>query len=93
MKLASQALEKAAWLQPDAAEVHFGRGVVYYFADRDFPRALEELTLARRSLPNDGEILRYIGYIERRQGRWPQAIATLGQAVTWIRVILAWPTN
>jgi len=82
LELATQALEKAARLQPDAAEVHFGRGVVHYFAKRDFPRALEELKLARRSLPNDGEILRYIGYIERRQGQLPQAIVTLGQAVT-----------
>ena len=82
LELATQALEKAASLQPDAAEVHFARGVVHYFADRDFPRALEELKLARRSLPNDGEILRYIGYIERRQGQWQQALVTLGQAVT-----------
>jgi tetratricopeptide (TPR) repeat protein len=69
-------------LQPDAAEVHFGRGVVHYFANRDFPRALEELKLARRSLPNDAEILRYIGYNERRQGQFPQALVTLGQAVS-----------
>ena len=82
LALATQALEKAAGLQPDAAEVHFGRGVVHYFAERDFARALEELKLARRSLPNDAEILRYIGYIERRQGQWQQAIVTLGQAVT-----------
>ena len=82
LALATQALEKAAGLQPDAAEVHFARGVVHYFAERDFPRALEELKLARRSLPNDGEILRYIGYIERRQGQWQQALVTLGQAVT-----------
>ena len=82
LALATQALEKAARLQPDAAEVHFARGVVHYFADRDFARALEELRLARRSLPNDGEILRYIGYVERQQGQWQQAIVTLGQAVT-----------
>ena len=82
LELATQALEKAARLQPDAAEVHFGRGVVHYFANRDFPRALEELKLARRSLPNDGEILRYIGYIERRQGQFQQALFTLGQAVS-----------
>ncbi|HEV3410608.1 MAG TPA: FlgO family outer membrane protein, partial [Chthoniobacterales bacterium] len=82
LDLAKQALEKAARLEADAAEVHFARGVVHYFAERDFPRALEELTLARRSLPNDGEILRYIGYIARRQGQWQQAIETLRRAVT-----------
>jgi len=48
--------------------------LVYYHGDRDYARAREELAIARRELPNDAEVYSVTGWIDRRQGRWQDAV-------------------
>src|SRR5438874_8549846 len=79
---ARKALEAAARLQPDGGEVHLTRALFYYWGSRDYGRALAELELARRSLPNDPRTFAFSGYIERRQGKWQEAIRDLEEALT-----------
>ena len=80
LERASKALEAAARLQPDAGEVHLSRAVFHYWGSRNYVPALAELALASRSLPNDADVLYLMGLIERRQGRWEEAIGTMERA-------------
>ena len=68
---------EALRLQPDLGEAHLAQGLYYYRIERDFARALPELEIARRLLPNDTEAESTLAYIYRRQGRWREARAGL----------------
>jgi len=73
--------QKALALAPDLGEAHLAQALVYYHGSRDYTRALEELALARRTLPNDTEVYSLGGAIARRQGRWEEAVKDLEKAV------------
>ena len=81
--------QKALALQPDSGEVHIALGSYHYWKSHGYPRSLEELTLAQRALPKDTEVLRAIGYVQRRQGRWAAARANCmmlaGLMSRWMR--------
>ncbi|MGA7274205.1 MAG: FlgO family outer membrane protein, partial [Candidatus Udaeobacter sp.] len=79
--LAKKALEAAARLEPDAGEVHFVRGLLYYRGSLDYEAALAELAVAQRSLPNDASVPFVIAMVERRQGRWDESIRHNEQAI------------
>ncbi len=81
LELGKTALDRAARLQPDAGEVHLTRGIFHYWGARDYSRALEELAIARRALPNNSDIVYFSGAIARRQGRWEESTRFLEAAV------------
>lgn len=81
LELARKALDAAARLAPDAGEVHLARGLLYYWGSRDYTPALAEFALARRALPNNSDVLKYVAAIERRQGHWAESTAHYEQAV------------
>jgi tetratricopeptide (TPR) repeat protein len=81
LQLGKTALDRAARLQPDAGEVHLTRGIFHYWGARDYSRALEELAIARRALPNNSDIVYFSGAIARRQGRWEESTRFLEAAV------------
>ena len=70
---AKEAVEQAVRLQPDAGETHLVQAIYDYHGLSDYPRALDELTLARRTLPNYADVPFYSAAIYRRQGRWEDA--------------------
>jgi TolB-like protein/class 3 adenylate cyclase/Tfp pilus assembly protein PilF len=72
--------QKALSLAPDSGEAHLAQALVYYKGDRDYGRAREELAIARRTLPNSAEVYSVTGLIDRRQGRWQDAVKNLGKA-------------
>ena len=80
LDLARHAMEAAARLDPEAGEVHLSRGLFYYWGNRDYAPALAEFAIARRSLPNDANVLKYIAALERRQGHWAESTAHFEQA-------------
>ena len=57
------------------------RATYAYQGFRDYDRARAELDLARRTLPNDAQIYIFTGCIDRRQGRWSEAIRNLERGV------------
>ncbi len=61
-------------LQPDLAEAHLALGQCIYWMDQDYERALEQFDIAARLSPSDGDIVRLIAAIKRRQGKWNQAL-------------------
>jgi TolB-like protein/integral membrane sensor domain MASE1/class 3 adenylate cyclase/Flp pilus assembly protein TadD len=81
LDLANAALEAARRLQPDAGEVHLALANYYYNGFRDYGRARSELTIARRTLPNNAEVIRHTGFIDRREGHWEEATRNIERAL------------
>src|SRR5205814_3012849 len=46
----------------------------------DYDRARDELAIAVRTLPNNARIFEWSGYIDRRQGRWHDAVRNFERA-------------
>lgn len=78
--MAKTAAEQALALAPESPQVHRAIGYYYYWAYKDYGKALEEFSIAEIGLPNDAEILEGSGYILRRQGRFEEALDKLKRA-------------
>jgi TolB-like protein/Tfp pilus assembly protein PilF len=78
---AKDALDHAIALDPNLPENHLALGYYRYYGLRDFKGALAEFQLAEKSLPNDVDVLRAIGLIQRRFGHWDEAIAVMRRVV------------
>ncbi|PWB74349.1 hypothetical protein C3F09_04085 [candidate division GN15 bacterium] len=72
-------VEKAMQLAPNSAEAHEAVGWYYYHGLRDYERALDEFSKVLRIQPNNALALASIAWVERRQGKWQEAIAGLEQ--------------
>ncbi|CAN5575346.1 hypothetical protein BH20VER3_BH20VER3_16470 [soil metagenome] len=81
LELARAAVQSALRLQPDSGEAHLALAGYYYYGFRDYKRARQELVVARRALPNSAEVFEYSAYIDRREGRWPEATRNLERAL------------
>lgn len=81
LALADSAIQAAAGLRPDSGETHLARAENLYRGYLDYDRALAELELARRSLPNDPMVYELKGFIERRRGKQEEALQSLERAV------------
>ncbi len=77
---ANRALQRAEQIRPDAGEVHLQKGAYAYHGFRDYERARTELELARRLLPNSGQLYTYLAAVDRRQARWEDAIRNFARA-------------
>ncbi|MFC1793419.1 protein kinase [Planctomycetota bacterium] len=80
LALAWEASEKALKLDPELSEAHWARGVYYYWGHSEYDRALKELKIARKSQPNNSQILRFIAYVQRRQGKYEEALTNITKA-------------
>jgi serine/threonine protein kinase/tetratricopeptide (TPR) repeat protein len=80
LAMAKKAVDKALQLAPDSPETHFALGHYYYHGQSDWDRALEEFAIARKNLPNDSDLLSFIGYVQRRQGKFEEALANIKRA-------------
>ena len=78
--LAEVAVKAAEKLDPDAGESKLARGVHSYWGRRDLTAARRELEAARRLLPNSPEVASFLGLIDRREGRWEEAVQNLRRA-------------
>jgi TolB-like protein/class 3 adenylate cyclase/Flp pilus assembly protein TadD len=81
LALANTAIQAALRLRPDSGEAHLALAEHLYRGYRDHERALAELSLARRALPNDPLVLQLTGFIDRRQGRWEKSTNDLKRAL------------
>ncbi len=81
LALANTAIQTALRLRPDSGEAHLALAEHLYRGYRDHEHALAELTLARRALPNDPQVLELTGFITRRQGRWEESTKDLTRAL------------
>jgi TolB-like protein/Tfp pilus assembly protein PilF len=81
LALANTAIQSALRLRPGSGEAHLALAEHLYRGYRDHEHALAELTLARRTLPNDALVFELTGFIARRQGRWEESTTDLKRAV------------
>jgi len=81
LALAETSVKAAIHLQPDSGETHLAQAIHFYWGYLNYDRAREELAKAQRELPNNVQIFRFLGLIDRRQGRWAEAIRNLERAV------------
>ena len=85
LELAKKAADAALRVRPDLGEAHLELARYYFYAaiytdPNDFDRARDELTIARRSLPNNSEAFLIAAKIDRHQNRWDSAVANLRKA-------------
>jgi TolB-like protein len=81
LAMAEAAVQAASRLRPDAGEAHLARAEHLYRGYLDHDRALAELDIAHRTLPNDPRVFELTGYIVRRKGRQEEALRSLHRAV------------
>jgi TolB-like protein len=81
LALAETSVRAALRLQPDSGETHLAQAIHFYWGYLNYERAREELAKAQRALPNNTRIFWILGLIDRRQGRWDEAIRNLERAV------------
>jgi len=78
---AEAAIQSLTRLLPNSGEAHLALAKHLYWGYLDYDRALNELILAQKMLPNEPWAFVLAGYIDRRQGRWDQSIKNLERAV------------
>src|SRR5437762_7067606 len=81
LALAKAAIDSAFRLKPDSGEAHVALAAHFYLGDLDYDRARDELAIAVRTLPNNARIFQWSGRIDRRQGRWHDAVRNLEHAM------------
>jgi TolB-like protein/class 3 adenylate cyclase/Flp pilus assembly protein TadD len=81
LALAKSAIDSAFRLKPDSGEAHLALAVHFYNGYLDYDRAREELAIAGRTMPNNARIFEWRGYIDRRQGRWDDAVRNFDRAM------------
>jgi TolB-like protein/Tfp pilus assembly protein PilF len=81
LKQAEASIVNAVRLQPEADQTRLAQAIHSYLGHLDYDRAREELTKAQQSLPNDAQVFKFLGLIERRQGRWNEGVRNLERAV------------
>jgi serine/threonine-protein kinase len=81
LTLAKQAAQRALALQPDLPEAHLAMGFYHYWGHRDYDRALAEFAVTQRMQPNNVDAIEAVGLVERRQGKWQEALASMRRAV------------
>src|ERR1019366_4222673 len=77
---ADAAIANAVRLAPEAPDVINQVGTYAYYAHRDYARATEQLEKLARLKPNDPTVFNSLGLIQRRQGRWAEALVNQRKA-------------
>jgi len=73
---AKRAIDAALTQQPNLGEAHLAMALYHYYGFRDYGAALNEIEVARKSMPNSAKLEDIAGLVERRSGKWDRAIAS-----------------
>ncbi|HEX5385526.1 MAG TPA: protein kinase [Gemmatimonadales bacterium] len=71
---------RALALGPDLPEAHVAMGFFHYWGQLDYAAALDEFAAASRLEPNNADAAYAAGLVQRRQGKWEQAVASFTHA-------------
>ncbi len=77
---AKEAIDRAVQLAPEDPDVITNLGTYYYFGYRDYTRATEQYDRFARLQPNSPRAFSSLGLIQRRQGRWAEALVNIRRA-------------
>jgi len=67
------AADRAMSLAPEAGESWIAQGAYRYRVQRDFEGALAAYREAQKRMPNSALVFEYLGFVQRRVGRWAEA--------------------
>jgi serine/threonine protein kinase/Tfp pilus assembly protein PilF len=81
LALAEKAVQNALRLRPESGEAHLAQAQHLYQGYLEYEKALAELTIASRTLPNDARVFELSGYIVRRQGHPEEGLRNLQRAL------------
>src|SRR6202030_2775238 len=76
------AADRAMALQPELGEAWIAKGIYLYQVGHDFPGALEAYAEAGKRLPNSADVFGEMAFVERRMGRWDEAVSHFRKAVS-----------
>jgi tetratricopeptide (TPR) repeat protein len=79
-QLATEALDRAIALAPNAVETRLAQGYFYFYGRGDSQEALRHFAAAEALKPSDADVITAIGLILRGQGRWEEALAAFERA-------------
>ena len=74
------AADDALRLQPNLGDARLALAYYFYFGYRDYELARTEVAIAQQATPNDADVWDAAAAIDRRQGRWDDAIANFERA-------------
>ena len=77
---AKAAADSAFRLEPDLPAGHLAMGYYHYWGRREYAAARREFHAALARRPSDPDALYGLGAVERREGRWPDAVLHLCQS-------------
>jgi len=80
LSLAKAAIDSAFRVQPDSADAHLALARHLYWGYFDYDHARDELAMAARTLPNDVRVFHLSATVDRRQGRWHDAVRNFERA-------------
>jgi serine/threonine protein kinase/TolB-like protein len=80
LALADAAIEAASGLRPNAGEAHLARGEHLCRGYLDYNRAIAELGVARRTLPNNPQVFELTGLVQKWRGKYEEALRNLERA-------------
>ncbi len=72
--LSRASAERALAIDSALPEAHIAMGEYLYHGERDYEGALREFAIALPRRPNNADLYRGIGAVQRRQGRWEEAL-------------------
>ncbi|HVR29676.1 MAG TPA: protein kinase [Thermoanaerobaculia bacterium] len=78
--MARRAAERALELDPELPEAHVSMALYHYRGAYDYERAQEELETALALRANDAVTLQWMGTLQKRQGRYEEALVHLRRA-------------
>jgi TolB-like protein/Tfp pilus assembly protein PilF/predicted Ser/Thr protein kinase len=81
LKKAETAAFKSLELDPDLVEGHLALGYYYYHCHLDFQNAMKEFQIALRSQPNNSDLYNAIAAVQRRQGKFDEAVDNFKRAL------------
>src|SRR5262249_20805568 len=77
---AKSAIDSAFRLKPDSGDAHLAMALHLYWGYTDYDHARTELALAQQALPNNAKVFYITALIDRRQGRWSDAVHNFERA-------------
>jgi TolB-like protein/Flp pilus assembly protein TadD len=72
--------DTALRLRPDLGDARLALAYYHYYGGREYKLAREELVMALRATPNDAEVWDGAAAVDRREGRWEDAVANFEKA-------------
>jgi TolB-like protein/Flp pilus assembly protein TadD len=72
--------ESALRIYPELGDGHLALAYCHYYGSLDYALARKEIALARSATPNDAEVWDAAAAVDRREGRWEEAVVNFEKA-------------